>query len=47
MYVPKRSFYDYQYENGPDYSIRFNRVSGQPIMSNMDAAAMNTKLTEM
>ena len=25
---PKRSFYDYQYRDGPDYKIRFDKMSG-------------------
>jgi len=45
--VPKRGFYDYQYSNGPDYTISFDRRSGQPIMTTMDAATMNNKLIEI
>ena len=45
--MPKRSFYDYQYTEGPDYNISFDRMSGQPIINNMDAITMNTKLLEM
>ena len=47
MYVPKRSFYDYQYQDGPDYNISFDQASGQPIVSSMDAITMNDKLAEM
>lgn len=45
--MPKRSFYDYQYNDGPDYNISFDQMSGQPIINSMDAITMNTKLLEM
>ena len=47
LHVPKRSFYDYQYRDGPGYEISFDRSSGQPKMVNMDATTMNSKLIEM
>lgn len=45
--VPKRDFFDYQYQNGPDYKISFDHRSGQPIMTTMDAPTMNNKLIEI
>ena len=47
MFAPRRSFYDYQYDDGPDYKISFDRMSGQPIINSMDANTMNIKLLEM
>ena len=29
---PKNSFFHYQYKNMPDYSIRFNQITGLPEM---------------
>ena len=37
---PKRSFFDYQYEDGPDYNISFDHISKQPLMNEMDPVAM-------
>ena len=45
--VPKRSFFDYQYRDGPDYNISFDRLSGQPIMNSMDAMTMHNRLQEV
>ena len=45
--LPKNSFFDYQYEDGPDYTIRFDKTSGQPILNSMNAITMNEKLVEM
>ncbi len=45
--MPKRSFFDYQYRDGPDYNISFDRLSGQPIMNSMDAMTMHNRLQEV
>ena len=37
MFLPKKSFFDYQYKDGPDYRIAFDRRSGQPIMRDVNA----------
>ena len=47
MNVPKANFYDYQYNEGPQYNISFDPRSGQPRFSDMDALTMNAKLSEM
>ena len=45
--MPKRSFFDYQYRDGPNYDISFDPHTGQPIVSSMDAITMGNKLTEI
>ena len=45
--MPKRSFFDYQYRDGPNYDISFDPLTGQPIVSSMDAITMGNKLNEI